>query len=246
MISEIVPEDTVGQLVDWLHETDIFRDIIVGVAVAVSVAVLAFIFRNTIATLIKKLLPRIESKTPHVNFEVKDSRNDSGEWESVVTISNAGNEPAYNVFVFNFEQFPEGNFRISASGMENTVTRSVLGINDSLDFHATGVRFQGCNVTCAQEFWVEYENSLGVAFRVVSEPGSPRGDVARIHPPKVIRRRLEQLPGASKEGGKRELKKYRRGKGTMLPEYGRLSILKWHLANKINTMKPLRARRDGS
>lgn len=232
-------------LVKWLYEAGIITDIVSGIIVTAIIAILAFVFQNTIVALIKKLLPRIESKTPHVNFEVKDRRNKDGEWESVITVSNAGNEPAYNIYVFYFEQFSEDNFKITASDTENLITRPVLGIHDSLEFHTTGVKFQGCNVTCLQEIWVEYENSLGVAFRVVSEPGSPRGDVARIRPPKVIKQRLEQLPGANKEGNKKELRRYKKGRGAMLPRNSKLSILKGQLSSKMNKlMKSLHIKKD--
>lgn len=235
----------VGKAAAWLYKAGIVTDVVSGVIVTTIIAILAFVFRNTIVAFIKKLLPRIESKTPHVNFEVKDRRNKDSEWESTVTISNAGNEPAYNIYVFYFEQFPEDSFKITASNMDNLISRPVLGIHDSLEFHTKGVRFEGCNVTCLQEIWVEYENSLGVAFRVVSEPGTPRGDVPKIRPPKVIRQRLEQLPGANKEGSKKELRRYKKGRGTLLPRHSKLSILKWQLSSKMNRlMKLLHAKKD--
>ena len=213
----------------WLHDRGIFDDVISGIIVAITIATLAFIFRSTIVAFVKKLLPKLASKTPHVNFEMNSHHTQKGGWENTVVVSNAGDEPAYNVYVFYFEQFPEGNFKIKASDMNNLVTRPVLGIRDRLEFKTEGVHFDGCNVTCKQEVWVEYENSLGVAFRVVSEPGNPRGDVAQIHPPRVIKRRLEQLPGASREGHKREARYYKKGTKTLLPRPSKLSLIKWHL-----------------
>ena len=239
MIGSLVSQTDLNKIIPWFYEVGIVADVISGIIVAVVIAVIAFIFRNTIVTLIKRLLPQIESRTPHINFEVKDRRSEDSEWESTITVSNAGNEPAYNIYVFYFEQFSESSFKITASNTENLITRPVLGIHDSLEFHTKGVRFEGCNVTCHQEIWVEYENSLGVAFRVVNEPGSPRGDVAKIRPPKIIKRRLEQLPGASKEGAKKELSRYKKGKETMLPRHSRLSILRWRLSNKISSLMVL-------
>lgn len=219
-------------LITWLYEAGIYRDVVAGVAVAISVASLAFLSRNTIVVLIKKLLPRLESKTPHINFEIKDYRTKDGGWESVATVSNAGNEPAYNLYVFYFEQFPDGRCKIKASDMENMITRPVLGIHDSLEFRTAGVRFEACNVTCLQEMWIEYENSSGVAFRVASIPPSPRGDIAKILPPRVIKRRLEQLPGASMEGSRRDAKRYKKGLKTLLPRPSGLSILRYNLVTR--------------
>lgn len=226
--------------------TGLLNDVIAGVVTAIVITTLAFIFRGTIVAFIKRLLPRLESKTPHVNFEVKGQLGKDGEWESTITVSNAGNEPAYNIYVFYFEQFTEDNFKITASNTENLITRPVLGIHDSLEFHTKGIVFEGCNVTSLQEIWIEYENSLGVAFRVVNEPRSPRGDIAKIRPPKIIRQRLEQLPGASKAGDKRELRRYKKGKGTILPKHSRWSVFRWQLSSNINRlMKLLRTKKGG-
>lgn len=217
------------EIVVWANDVGIFRDVISGIIVTATVATLAFFLRSTIIAFIKKLLPRLESKTPHVNFEVKDYKDKSGEWHSTITVSNAGNEPAYNIYVYYFEEFMNGNFKITASDTNNLITRPVLGIHDSLKFETSGVKFEGCNVTCKQEIWVEYENSLGVTFRVVSEPGTPRGDVAKIRPPKVIKRRLEQLPGVSISGNRWSARHYKKGVRTLLPRPSFLSILKWRL-----------------
>lgn len=228
--------DYIVNSIKQISITDVIEGVLIGVAVAIVFAIIGFLFRKTIVSLIKKMLPRLASKVPHVNFEVKEQRSKDGEWESTITVSNAGDEPAYNIYVFYFEQFPEGNFKITASGTDSLVTRPVLGIRDSLDFHIKGIYFEGCNVTCRQEIWVEYENSLGVAFRVVNEPGSPRGDVAKIRPPKVIKRRLEQLPGANREGSKQESRKYIKGKATLLPRHTKLSIYSWHVKNTFASL----------
>lgn len=208
---------------------NILQDVISGLLVAVIFAVLAFFTRNVIIAFVKRLIPRLASKTPHVNFEIKSHHMKNGDWRNTVTVSNAGDEPAYNVYVFYFEQFPEGNFKLRPSDMEHMISRPVLGVRDSLTFKTAGVHFDGCNVTCVQEIWIEYENSLGVSFRVVSKPGTARGDVARILPPKVIKYRLEQLPGAVVEGGKKDASKYMKGEKTLLQRVTWWSNLKWRL-----------------
>lgn len=199
-----------------------------GVATAIIIATLAFIFRNSIIRGIKKLRPQLESRTPHINFEISSQRVDE-QWVSLVTISNASDEPAYNLYVYYFEQFSTGNFKLTASKAEGLITRSVLGVRDSLKFEIDGVQFDGCNVTCSQEVWIEYENSLGVAFRVVNIPPSPRGDIARIMPPKVVKRRMELLPGVTIEGGEKEAKEYIKGKRSALPRHGIMSRCIWAL-----------------
>lgn len=211
---------------------NILQDVISGLLVAVIFAALAFFTRNVIIAFVKRLIPRLASKTPHINFEIRSHHMKSGEWKNTVIVSNAGDEPAYNVYVFYFEQFPEGNFKIRPSDMEHMISRPILGIRDSLTFKMDGVHFDGCNVTCVQEVWIEYENSLGVPFRVISKPGTARGDVARILPPKVIKYRLEQLPGAVIEGNKKDARKYIKGKKALFQRMTWWSNLKWRLLNR--------------
>lgn len=216
---------------DWLYEKEIILGILEAILATAIITILAFTFRSIILVAIKRLLPRLESKTPHVNFEVKSKRK-KGKWESYVTVSNASNEPAYNLYVHFFEQFVGENFKIRASSADDEISRSVLGIHDSLEFKIDGVKFEGCSATCDQQIWVEYDNSLGVSFRVVSIPTAPRGDLPMIKPPQIIQRRFERMPGATLEGNKKLARKAVKGKVSYLPKVKRRTILKYHIYDK--------------
>lgn len=205
----------------------VIQDVIVALLAAISIAVVAFLFRNTIVRLIKKSIPRINSKTPHVSFDISSKKSKMGEWQSMVQVSNASNEPAYNLFVHYFEQVAGKNFSLKASDSRGEITRSVLGIRDKLEYKFTGTYFDGCSVTSDQEIWVEYENSLGLNFRVVIVPEYPRGDVARINPPKVIRKRLESVPGFNMTGDKKLARKYKKGKVSYFPKQSIFSVIKY-------------------
>ena len=217
---------------DWLYAKEVILGIFEAVLTAAIIGILAFSFKSIILKAIKRLLPRLESKTPHVNFEINSKKNRSGMWVSYVTVSNAGNEPAYNLYVHFYEQFVGENFKIRASGADDEISRSVLGVHDSLEFKIDGVQFEGCSATCDQQIWVEYENSLGVNFRVVSIPNSPRGDLPKIKPPQIIKRRFERMPGATLEGNKKLAKKVVKGKVSYVPKVKRREILKYYLYTK--------------
>lgn len=193
--------------------------VIASLIAAAVVGLVVFLFRNTILRAAKYWLPRLESKTPHLNFQTETS-NVGGGWGTTVTISNAGNEPAYNVYVFMVERFPVGgSFKIRSLGSSG-IRRPVLGIRDSLRFNGVDMRFDGCNATKQEQLWIEFENSAGVAFRVVSIPPTPRGDDERALPPRVIRHRLEQLPELNEEGDYRDWKEYWKGARTAYGQHG--------------------------
>lgn len=115
---------------DWLYTKELILGIFEAVLTAAIIGILAFSFKSVIVKAIKRLLPRLESKTPHVNFEIKSKKNKSGKWVSNVTVSNAGNEPAYNLYVHFYEQFVGENFKIRASSADDEISRSVLGVHD--------------------------------------------------------------------------------------------------------------------
>lgn len=139
------------EFLGWPHEFGIVAGVIASIIAALIVAVFVFALRHIVTSWIVKALPQLESRIPHINFELNDKLGKNGEWESIITVSNAGEEPVYNIYVFYFEQFPDGNFKITAANTDNLITRPVLGIHDSLKFYTKGVRFEGCNVTCLQE-----------------------------------------------------------------------------------------------
>ncbi len=83
------------------------KNVVVNVLSGIAVAFLLFVFRRAIVNKVKNTIPKLWSKTPYINFEEKDERK-GDEWTSRIVVSNAGNEPAYNVFVYYFEQSVNG------------------------------------------------------------------------------------------------------------------------------------------
>jgi hypothetical protein len=136
--------------------------------------------------------------------------------KTTVHVSNAGDEPAYNVYAHMAERFLNGEFVIRSLGTHG-IRRPVLGIRDALQFETSNMVWGGCSVTTIQQLWVEFENSSGVAFRTVVVPGSPRGDEERTEPTRVIRQRLEQIPDLVERGDYRYWKKYRNGTTSFYP-----------------------------
>ena len=203
--------------------------VIASLIAAVIFGVVIFLIRKPLIKLLQKVFPQFESRTPHVNFETHSKRV-KDKWKTDITISNAGDEPAYNVYVFMAEHFPAGDFKIQSLGDQN-VRRAVLGIRDSIVFKGLDVLFDGCNITCDQQMWIEFENSAGVNFRTVVLPISGRGDSERAIPSRVIKRRLERLPGLSIEGSNKEWKKLEMGKTSHFKRASRLQRLAWSLKN---------------
>jgi len=221
MIPQLVNETTIPSVVASLIAATIF-------------GVVLYAVRNPLIKILQRVFPRLESRTPHVNFETR-SKQVKGKWKTAVTISNAGDEPAYNVYVFMAEHFATGDFKIQSLG-EQDVRRAVLGIGDSIVFDNLDIVFDGCNVTCDQQMWIEFENSAGVNFRTVVLPITARGDSERAIPPRVIKRRIERLPGLNIEGNNREWKKYEKGKKSAIKQYGWLSFQWWRLKHLIGSV----------
>jgi hypothetical protein len=203
--------------------------VIASLIAAAIFGVVIFLIRKPLINLLQKAFPQFESRTPHVNFETH-SRRVKDEWRTDVTISNAGDEPAYNVYVFMAEHFPMGDFKIQSLG-DQDVRRAVLGIRDSIVFKDLGVLFDGCNITCDQQMWIEFENSAGVNFRTVVLPITGRGDSEQAIPPRVIKRRLERLPGLTMEGNNKEWKKLEKGRASHFKRVSRWQQLVWSLKN---------------
>lgn len=217
-----------------LHSgTELWNSIWVGAAAnvvaAITIGIVVFIFRSAIAKWLRYFFPGVESKRPHVSFETRVTELDEGTWKTNVAISNAGDEPAYNVYVFMVERFPAGEFSVRSLGAQG-VRRSVLGIRDSLEFEGLNMTWQGCNAMVQEWLWIEFENSSGVAFRTVVRAASARGDEERTEPTRVIRRRLEQIPGEEYRGSYEEWRRFRRGRQGFFPDQGRIERLRWRLA----------------
>jgi hypothetical protein len=224
--------DLLQDIWGWLSDNRIFVGVIEAVLATIVIALLAFIFRNTIFNIIKKIIPRLDSKTPHVNFEIRSKKTKNNRWVNQITVSNASNEPAYNLYVHYYEQFAGERFTVKALDSDSEISRAVLGIRDSLEFKMNGIQFDGCNATCDQQIWIEYENSVGVKFRVVSIPPSPRGDTSNIRPPRIIKRRFECMPGATLEGNKKQARKAVKGNISYTRKVRKLEIVKYNLVTK--------------
>lgn len=204
--------------VSFINESTI-PSVVASLIAAAIFGVAIYFVRKPLIKLAQKAFPKLESRTPHVNFETHSKRV-GDEWKTTLTISNAGDEPAYNVYVFMVEHFPMGNFKIRSLG-EQSVRRAVLGIMDMIVFENLDMLFDGCDVICDQQLWIEFENSTGINFRTVVLPISPRGDSERAIPSRVIKRRLERLPGMVLEGDKDEWKEFNDGRASYFQRRGR-------------------------
>jgi hypothetical protein len=119
-----------------------------------------------------------------------------------VTIKNAGNQAALNVYCYLFEIFhasANGDFNISSLGSER-IKAGVLAPGEKIFFDGKRVQFDGCNVTSEQEIWVEYTDELGQHYRTRIIPPSPRGDDLKVEPPVKIKNRMPRLPGLNYSG----------------------------------------------
>lgn len=130
-----------------------------------------------------------------------------------VLIKNAGDQAAFNVYCYLFEIFhasEDGNFKISSLGSEG-IKAGVLAPGEKLTFDGKHVQFDGCNVTCEQEIWVEYTDEVKRHYRTRIIPPTPRGDNLKVEPPVQIQKRMPRLPGLSFEGS-RNYESIRKGK----------------------------------
>lgn len=80
---------------------EVAKNAVVNVFSGTAVAFLPFVFRQAIVNKVKNAIPKLWSKTPYISFEEKNERK-GGEWASRIVVSNAGNEPAHNVFCLLF------------------------------------------------------------------------------------------------------------------------------------------------
>lgn len=77
---------------------------------------------------------------PHINFDLSSVRK-GDIWISEISISNAGDEPAYNVYVFLYSKSAiSDSYSIQSLGGQG-IKRGTLGIRDSLHFENKDVMF---------------------------------------------------------------------------------------------------------
>lgn len=223
-------------------ESETSAIIIADIIAATLIGLVGFIFRNTLFRYIRKLLPQLHSKTPHINFDLKEPKKRKRTWKQDIVINNAGNEPAYNVYVFFYERdmVTQNNYEIRSLGHEG-VKRGVLGIRDRITFEGLSEYFQSCGVTSKHEIWIEFENSAGVAFRTVILPVTPKGTSEHVRPPKVIKNRLERAPSLTIEENDKNWKKYEKGKNapfTVPTGFSKMKSLFIHkMKNFLSNMK---------
>jgi len=152
-------------------------------------------------TEIKRIGIKIHFDKPQLDFEILPGNNQK---EGIdLKIKNAGNRPAYNVYAFLFEQFMateiENNYIIKSLGDQN-VRSGVLTVGEEIVFNNKKLEFNGCDVTCIQEIWIDYSDEDGDHYRTIVLPISARGDDLQILPPFQIKKRLPMIPGHEYSG----------------------------------------------
>lgn len=199
-----------------INNNDIINNLAANLIWTIAAVIFVYLFKNPIIRAFRRVWPKIDSKIPHIDFSAV--YKPSQDYKSDITIKNAGGEPAYNVYVFLFVEFPgDGGYSIQSLGAEG-VRSGVLGIGETIKFKDKSMLFDGCDITCRNEVWVEFSNVAGVHFRTVVLPPSPRGDDWRMLPPKVIKKRLSQIPGFHGNYPGASWKKLEQGKRD-LPEF---------------------------
>lgn len=121
---------------------------------------------------------------------------------TTVSIKNAGNQCAYNVYCFLFEVYHAADnkpFSVSSLGSEK-IKAGVLGPGEKIYFVGKKVMFDGCNITSEQEVWVEYTDEFGRNYRTRVLTPNGRGDDLKVLPPKAIKYRMPRLPGLKYKG----------------------------------------------
>ena len=119
-----------------------------------------------------------------------------------VSIKNAGDRAAYNVYLFLSENYLAGErdeYTITSLGGQK-IRAGILAKNEQLKFTGKNVNFETCNVTVNQEMWVEYTDEDNVHYRTIIIPPSPRGDDVKVLPPIRIQQRLPGLPNLHYKG----------------------------------------------
>jgi hypothetical protein len=147
---------------------------------------------KTIQLIVARLAPKVGARVPHIDFIVEYQSERSQRCK--VIIQNAGSEPAYNVYVYLFEEPQVGEGIMLLSLGNEGISKGILGAGKQIIFDDKKVAHESCNVTTAQQIWVEFSNAAGVHFRSIVIPPSARGDDWKILPPKVIRVRLPTVP----------------------------------------------------
>lgn len=222
---------------NWFNYPDVLNNLLATLIWVIIAGIVGVIFRVRIARLLRRVLPQIDSSIPHVDFTF--NYNEHGDLKSDIIISNNGGEPAYNVYVFLYTKSFVGadNYTLKSLGNSN-VRSGVLGVAGIVEFKGVDLAFAGCSITSKEEIWIEYDNAVGVHFRTVVIPPTPRGDSLKVNPPKVIKERLEMMPGFDKSYHDKEWKKYEKGKQTLFPRRTLITRIKYML-NKLRSRKKL-------
>lgn len=179
-----------------------------------SIAGIILAFISLRFTMIRRALSKLGVNTyinkPQLAF---DTEYDSERQQTKITIKNAGDRAAYNVYAFLFEIYhatDEEAYLIKSLGNQK-VKIGILASNESISFEDKNIMFEGCNVTAEQEVWIEYTDEYNTHYRTRMLPPSPRGDDAKILPPAQIKKRLPMLPSL-KYTGKKDWASIRNGK----------------------------------
>lgn len=191
-------------------QENIASEIVISVIATVIVMCLSYFLSFLYRKIILHIYPRLDTKTPYLNFEA-NSKLISNKWKTDISISNACGEPIFNIYVFMAERYVSGNFTIRSLGSQN-IKRTVLGIHDSLLFDDLDIIFESCNLTCNQQFWIEFEDSKGSYFRTVVIPETARGDEQRIISTRRIKSRIDRISDNIIEGDYKKWISYSAGR----------------------------------
>jgi hypothetical protein len=165
-----------------------------------AVAVLFTIRFEFIRKLLRKVGFNIHFDKPVLDIDLKYSQKTH---KTSFVVKNAGNRPAYNVYVYLFEDFLAGaSYRIVSLGDED-IRSGVLGAGEKETFLDKNMMFHGCSATSDQEVWIEYSDEASQHYRTVVLPSTPRGDDMKVLPPARIKERLPMLPSMDYQGQKK-------------------------------------------
>ncbi len=160
-------------------------------------------------TVLARLAPSLGGKVPHISFTLEYEKAASK--LSNVVIENVGLEPAYNVYVYLFEEHQVSGFSIKSLGNEG-IKKGILGASKSIVFKDRNVLFDSRDATSEYRAWVEFSNAAGIHFRSVIVPQATRDDDWRVLPPQVVKFRLPMLPDWTYEQrDKKDLGKLKKG-----------------------------------
>lgn len=169
-----------------------------------------------IRSLLRKLGFSIHFDKPVLDIDLKRSKKPQ---KTSFIVKNAGNRPAYNVYLFLFEDYLAGtSYRIISLG-DQAICSGVLGAGESVTFMDKEMAFYGCGATSEQEIWVEYSDEANQHYRTIIKPTSPRGDDMKVLPPIRIKCRLPMLPGMNYQGQEKLDPLLRRGRVGLSAQY---------------------------